>query len=643
MTDGGRVLVVALDAAASVADRLGERGLAAETAATVGDAAADSAAYDCMVCGEPPETTVAEAVSRFGDAPVVVAYETDEAATTALAAGADATIPARDPDRDWVAHLAATVDRVGDTAPARVDDSLLAGAVDHLPDVFFVVSTDGEFLHWNRRLVEVSGYGDSEIAGMQPTDFFEGDDVERIRNAIGRVVMNGEATEAAAIVTKDGRAIPHRFTGALVETDDETAIVGTARDVRERRERERELDAQADRLAAVTHANDVVRAVIGALLGAETREAVTERVCAELAGGDAYRFAWVGSYDAAADRVEPEAWAGEGAGYLDDRPDAEPAGGDSATALTAVRRGEPVVVQDVAASPTADAWRDAALAHGHRAAAVIPLAHDGTTYGCLALAAGEPGAFGELEREVLAELGELTALAIRAAETRRALAADTVTELQFRAVDEDWFLVQAADRVDADVDLVGSVERPDGAISQLFAVHRPDPEVVREVAAAAPVAVSVVAERDAECVVKVVVEEPSVSHVLASVGGSVEAITASGGEVRLRVSVPQSADPEAVVADVRAVRDVELVAQREVQRDEPSDAEFRVGVEDRLTDRQLEVLEAAYVSGFFDWPREQTGEEVADVLDVSPPTFHQHLRVAQRKLVDVLLDPATDT
>jgi predicted DNA binding protein len=218
-----------------------------------------------------------------------------------------------------------------------------------------------------------------------------------------------------------------------------------------------------------------------------------------------------------------------------------------------------------------------------------------------------------------------------------------MTELQFRATDEDWFLVQAADRVDADVELVGSVGRADGAISQLFAVRGPDPDVVRELADAAPLAASVVAEREGECVVSVVVEAPSVSHALASVGGSVEAITASGGEVRLRVVVPPSADPEAVVADVQTVRDVELLAQREVQRDAASEAGFRAGVERALTDRQLEVLEAAYVAGFFDWPREQTGEEVAAVLDVSPPTFHQHLRVAQRKLVSVLLDRDPDT
>lgn len=53
----------------------------------------------------------------------------------------------------------------------------------------------------------------------------------------------------------------------------------------------------------------------------------------------------------------------------------------------------------------------------------------------------------------------------------------------------------------------------------------------------------------------------------------------------------------------------------------------------RLTDRQREVLQVAYHSGFFEWPRSQNGEEVADVLGITQPTFHQHLRVGQRELL----------
>jgi len=45
------------------------------------------------------------------------------------------------------------------------------------------------------------------------------------------------------------------------------------------------------------------------------------------------------------------------------------------------------------------------------------------------------------------------------------------------------------------------------------------------------------------------------------------------------------------------------------------------------------VLQAAYHSGYFEWPRGTTAEELADSLSVSAPTLHNHLRKAQQKLL----------
>mgnify|MGYP000619212016 CR=1 FL=1 len=53
-----------------------------------------------------------------------------------------------------------------------------------------------------------------------------------------------------------------------------------------------------------------------------------------------------------------------------------------------------------------------------------------------------------------------------------------------------------------------------------------------------------------------------------------------------------------------------------------------------LTDRQRATVEAAYYAGFFEWPRDATGEGVAEQLEIAPPTFHQHLRKAERKVFD---------
>ncbi|QCW04922.1 hypothetical protein FGF80_02960 [Natrinema pallidum] len=49
------------------------------------------------------------------------------------------------------------------------------------------------------------------------------------------------------------------------------------------------------------------------------------------------------------------------------------------------------------------------------------------------------------------------------------------------------------------------------------------------------------------------------------------------------------------------------------------------------------MLETAYSAGFFDCPREQSGEDVAETVRISPATFSKHLRTAQRKVAEPLL------
>lgn len=66
--------------------------------------------------------------------------------------------------------------------------------------------------------------------------------------------------------------------------------------------------------------------------------------------------------------------------------------------------------------------------------------------------------------------------------------------------------------------------------------------------------------------------------------------------------------------------------------------EFEQAIEDRLTERQKEVLQTAYEAGYYEWPRNVTGQEVAETLGIAPATFTQHLRAAEQKLVSLLLD-----
>lgn len=52
-----------------------------------------------------------------------------------------------------------------------------------------------------------------------------------------------------------------------------------------------------------------------------------------------------------------------------------------------------------------------------------------------------------------------------------------------------------------------------------------------------------------------------------------------------------------------------------------------------LSPRQHEVFELARARGYYEWPKEVTGTELAAELDISTATLHEHLHKAEAKLL----------
>jgi len=134
------------------------------------------------------------------------------------------------------------------------------------------------------------------------------------------------------------------------------------------------------------------------------------------------------------------------------------------------------------------------------------------------------------------------------------------------------------------------------------------------------------------------VRDPSFVSTLVDHGGRPRTCVADEDEAEYVVDLP----PETNVREFLEMLEdgfpsTELVARRDVERSVGSREELVDTVLGGLTDRQREVLSTAYFAGFFEWPRESTGEDVADMLDVSQPTINRHLRLAQREILRELL------
>ncbi|MDS0475833.1 bacterio-opsin activator domain-containing protein [Natrinema sp. 1APR25-10V2] len=432
-----------------------------------------------------------------------------------------------------------------------------------------------------------------------------------------------------------------------------TAEAALDRVERERtlRERDRELEQRNRQLTRLNGINEIIRELDQALVGAETREEIERAVCERLTTADRFSFAWIGQPDASGDRLESRAHGGasEGREYLDSvslslAEASEPA------VRTAVGREE-TVVPNVADGLRDEPWRSAALAREYQSAVSVPLSYDEFAYGVLTVYADRPDAFDDMICAVLAELGETIASAIAAVERKRALLSDASTRLEFEVADDAFVFSRLARRADCRLSFDGGIRHREDGASVIATVEGASPDAV--VAAAG----ELVAVEGAQVVstdergdgdngdvngaaggaVLLHLSRPVFALQLADHGVVVRSVDATPSSARLVVDVPRSVDARES-ADVvsKVFSSVELKSKRTVERTTPRD--LRSELRERLTDRQLEVVRFAYYGGYFESPREQSGEAVAETLEISPAAFYRHIRTVQRKLFEVVFD-----
>ncbi|MFB6137606.1 MAG: GAF domain-containing protein [Halobacteriaceae archaeon] len=401
------------------------------------------------------------------------------------------------------------------------------------------------------------------------------------------------------------------------------------------REQERTLERQNERLERLNRLNATIRSINAALVDADSRLAVREAVTEQLADVDHYALAWIG--EPTEDELAVRSVHGDGYSLVEAVAD-QVADDDAPASLPerAVERDEPVVVNDVLRSPAVQPVRDAALSRQLHSVVALPLAHRDRRFGVLEVYADRPEAFDEEEVAVLSELADGAANALHAVTAQEALVADRTTELEFRVEDGSGPLFALAGAVGATLSVEDLVARADGDWRVFASTADADPDDVVAAAGDCPgVRSAGVVRSDPGRAIVELVADLALPDVFAERGAAVAALEVGPDGGRVTVQVPAASDVrEFVDAAESAVAGLSLV-RRETVGGAP---EVTVGIEDVLTDRQLEVLKTAYLAGYFEWPRGQTGEEVAAQLDISGPTFQQHVRKGLDRLFAEIFD-----
>jgi len=166
-----------------------------------------------------------------------------------------------------------------------------------------------------------------------------------------------------------------------------------------------------------------------------------------------------------------------------------------------------------------------------------------------------------------------------------------------------------------------------------------DPEAIRAAGGDA-VDVHSVLDADGEgSVVELSVIDATFQSLLTDHGGELLSLSVDEHLATVTVEVGQENLAQSFVDAVDAAFErVELASYRRRKHRAETQRGFVADLRSELTDRQYAALARAYTAGYFEWPHDTTGEEIAEAMGIGRSTFHQHLRAAQRKLAGAIID-----
>ncbi|MDS0223714.1 PAS domain S-box protein [Haloarcula sp. S1AR25-5A] len=508
-------------------------------------------------------------------------------------------------------------------------------------DGIYVIDEDGMFTAVNEAYESMVGQSAEQLLGSHVSSVITNETILETAQRIEDELANDERTTASleAELTNDtGETRIGEATFALMETETGYERVGVVRDVTERKAREQELLQQRMQLAALNHLNQVVHDITDAVIEQSTRDEIETVVCKRLAAVDSYQFAWIGEADAASQTVYTRSETGV-EGYLDDMtisvdPDDPRSDGPTGRAF---RTGEIQTTQDISEDDSYEPWRGTVSEYDVRSSAAIPIVYDESLYGVLNVYADRPDAFEGREQAVIQQLGEVIGHAIAATERKQALMSDEVVELEFSIPD----VFEALDiecETEGTISLAHASPLSDGEYIVYGSASDDATDTVRAITDTLPHWEEVTFRDDDNPVhFEVRLSEPPVISAVASVGGAIERAVVTDGDYEMTIYVSPNADVRKVISAVEnAYPASQMLKRHQISR---SNSEARNGhhILADLTQRQRTLLESAYYAGFFEVPRHVSGKEIAESFEISSPTFHQHLRKAEKHILEQLL------
>ncbi|MBX0298267.1 bacterio-opsin activator domain-containing protein [Haloarcula nitratireducens] len=215
---------------------------------------------------------------------------------------------------------------------------------------------------------------------------------------------------------------------------------------------------------------------------------------------------------------------------------------------------------------------------------------------------------------------------------QKTLAADTVIQLEIQVDDEVCNRFAAA--LDCTCEFEGLVATSDGQLLHYMTVSGAPPTAIRAMAAeSAHIQQYRVVFATEEATLLEVALEQSPIKTLVEAGANGRSMQSSGEGTTVVAELGADGDLQQLITAFTAVYpDAAIVAKRTVNRPIVTTRQYRESLATTLTERQIEVFRAAYLAGYFEWPRHSQAEALASSMGIAVSTWLRHLRLAEGKV-----------
>ncbi|WP_101296848.1 PAS domain S-box protein [Halegenticoccus soli] len=572
---------------------------------------------------------------------------------------------ARGSDSWLINSVSAIATKLGDIIARRQaeralerEKELLEQILEMSPVAITVLTAEGEFVRLNSSAESIFGLSEEEIVGQKHlfSEWLIYDENDRLiprrDRPFARIVETREPVLnwEAKLERSDGTHIWLSVNGAPLVGSDGTVthVVFATEDVTDEKRRELDLQRQVESLKPLNRYNTITQEITETIATAQTTNGVEEATCQAIASFDPYTFAVTGEFSPDYEEFLPRAWAGIEQGELEAVLTTDP-GKDLVSGLGAMaaRTGTVQVLQSTSGALESRSQVGEDPQWAYQSVIFVPLAYNDVVHGVLGVFTASPFAFSEDEAALLEELGRTVGLALVTVKNKQLLSTDVVTEISFCVTDSDLFFLSASEATGCSLTLNFLTPAEEGTYVVYIAVEGTSPEQIAGLASESPEVVGARVLRDSPTKtggkLEVTLSSSSPLMRLFDFGAQLHQATVDDGVGQFVITVPSGESTRSTLRWIKNLfSTVEFVSKRDVSRIQNEQYLSLNSLEGSLTGRQQDALETAYQAGYFEWPRESTAEEVADAMGITPPTFHHHLRKAERELVTAFLTATSE-